>query len=231
MDSLQKVSFAGAVLLSSLITMSCFKAPNEIPRDGWNKDSLGTYASPVAARIRRMLAVSIGIFHALVVLGYSDNNSLVCLHPENLNNGLFTWNPYTSVCLFLIICIGGPLRLTAFAQLGSNFTFKLGPPDTLTTDGMYRYMQHPGYTGQIVVMVINLSMFLRWDGVVRYLVPRALQSALSGWGLICYSVFTFGILRRLMMRVKDEEEMLKKTFGDKWVAWNRVTARFIPGIY
>ncbi|KAJ4005878.1 hypothetical protein NW752_001121 [Fusarium irregulare] len=210
--------------------MSCFKAPSEVPRGGWNKDSLGGYASPAAARIRRMVAVSIGIFHALVVLGYSDN-SLICPHPENLNNELFGWNPYTLAYLFLIICIGGPLRLTAFAQLGSNFTFKLGPPNTLTTDGMYRYMQHPGYTGQIVVLVINLAMFLRWDGVLGCLIPHGMQSKLSGWGLICCSVLVFGMLRRLMMRVKDEEEMLKETFGEKWVAWSWVTARFIPGVF
>ncbi|KAH6972056.1 hypothetical protein BKA56DRAFT_620624 [Ilyonectria sp. MPI-CAGE-AT-0026] len=144
MESLPKISFAGAVLLSSLIAMSCFMAPSEVPRIYWNKDGLGAYASPNAAQIRRIVAVGIGIFHVLVVLGYSDN-TFMCPRPENLNNNLFPWNSYTAACLFLIICVGAPLRLTAFSQLGSNFTFKLGPPDTLTTYGMYRYVQHRGY--------------------------------------------------------------------------------------
>lgn len=225
-----EASFAGAVLLSSLITMSCFKPPNEVPRDGWKQDSLGTYASPAAARIRRILAVSVGIFHALISMGYGDS-SLVCPRPENLNSELFSWNTYTLACLSMIILVGGPLRLTAFAHLGKNFTFQLGPPDTLMTDGIYRYIQHPGYTGQIVVLVVNLALFLRWDGAFGCWVPQGFRSTFRGWGLIFCLVLVFGILRRLVMRVKDEEKMLKDTFGEKWFAWSRATARFIPGVF
>ncbi|KAF9767115.1 hypothetical protein IL306_000380 [Fusarium sp. DS 682] len=230
MVTLNEVSFAGAVLLSSLIAMSCFKPPNEVPRDGWKQDSLGTYASPTAARIRRILAVSVGVFHALIALGYS-NSGIVCPHPENLNKELFSWNAYTSGCLAMIICIGGPLRLTAFAQLGSNFTFQLGPPDNLMTEGIYRYVQHPGYTGQIVVLIVNLALFLRWDGAFGCWLPHGIRTKVNGWGLACCFILVFGIIRRLMMRVKDEEKMLKETFGDKWVTWNRVTARFVPGVF
>ncbi|KAH7237155.1 uncharacterized protein BKA55DRAFT_579186 [Fusarium redolens] len=230
MATSHEVSFAGAVLLSSLITMSCFKPPSEVPRDGWKQDSLGTYASPTAARVRRILAVGVGVFHSLIVLGYSDSN-LVCPHPKNLNKELFNWNAYTVACLLMIIFVGGPLRLTAFAQLGSNFTFQLGPPDTLMTGGIYRYIQHPGYTGQIVVLVVNLALFLRWDGAFGCWLSHDMRIAVNGWGLICCLVLVFGILRRLMMRVKDEEKMLKETFAEEWVAWSRVTARFIPGVF
>ncbi|KAF4337994.1 prenyl cysteine carboxyl methyltransferase [Fusarium beomiforme] len=229
MSTLAQASFAGAVLLSSLITMSCFKPPNEVPRDGWKQDSLSAYGSPTAARIRRILAVSVGVFHALIALGYSDS-SLLCPHPENLNKELFSWNPYTSGCLALVIFIGGPLRLTAFAQLGSNFTFQLGPPDTLMTEGMYRYVQHPGYTGQILVLIVNLALFLRWDGAFGCWLPHDMRMALNGWGLPISVVLVLGIIRRLLMRVRDEEKMLKETFGEKWVAWHRVTKRFVPGI-
>jgi protein-S-isoprenylcysteine O-methyltransferase Ste14 len=32
-------------------------------------------------------------------------------------------------------------------------------------------------------------------------------------------------------RVREEEEMLKKTFGKEWEEWHGRTARLIPGIY
>lgn len=143
--------------------MSCFEALSEVPRNGWNKDSLGVYASPAAAQISRIVAVSIGIFHVLVVLGYSDN-TFKCPHPENLNNKLFAWNSYPAACLFPIICIRAPLRHTTFAQFGSNFTFKLGPPDTLKTGGMYRYIQHHGYAGHLLSCLSTLLCF--WAGTV-----------------------------------------------------------------
>ncbi len=32
-------------------------------------------------------------------------------------------------------------------------------------------------------------------------------------------------------RVRDEEKMLKDTFGKEWVEWSGRTKRFVPGIF
>jgi len=32
-------------------------------------------------------------------------------------------------------------------------------------------------------------------------------------------------------RVKDEEMMLKSTFGKEWEAWHERTKRFVPGLF
>ncbi|KAH7161877.1 hypothetical protein EDB81DRAFT_840104 [Dactylonectria macrodidyma] len=182
-----------AALLATILTILCFRPPNQTPQSGWKQDHLGVYASPGVALLRRLATGAIGLVHALLVLG--RDNGLIYQRPEHLN----------PVYLFLTIAVGAPLRLMAFGQLSDNFTFRLGPPTELNTSGIYFYTQHPGYTGQII------------DG-------------LHGWGPVCHYIVVLGIIRRLLMRVKDEEDVLQKTFGEKWVVWHKFTKRFILGV-
>lgn len=45
-----------------------------------------------------------------------------------------------------------------------------------------------------------------------------------GWGLVVLG-YVAG-----RTRVRDEEAMLKRTFGKKWEDWHKKTKRFIPGV-
>ncbi|KAI5464815.1 hypothetical protein BGZ63DRAFT_378749 [Mariannaea sp. PMI_226] len=229
MSSISDVTFCATVLLSSFITMLCSSPPGAAPKQEWKKDRLGAYASPRAASVRRGVAVGLGIYHGALVLT-NLSASPICPAPGNLNTNLFSWNAYTAACLFSIICVGGPLRLTAFAGLGQNFTFRLGPPDRLITGGIYQYIQHPSYTGQMLVLVANLALFIRWDGPLSCWIPASVSGLLDGWGLLLSSILVFGMFRKLVHRVKDEEVMLKETFGAEWVKWNQSTKRFIPWV-
>jgi protein-S-isoprenylcysteine O-methyltransferase Ste14 len=35
----------------------------------------------------------------------------------------------------------------------------------------------------------------------------------------------------LRKRVREEETMLKKTFGNEWEPWHARTKRFVPGVF
>ncbi|EFQ25229.1 isoprenylcysteine carboxyl methyltransferase [Colletotrichum graminicola] len=228
MSSWQPLSFSTAVVVASILTALCSRAPREAERT-WGRDRLGIWATPKVSFIRRLVTVAVGACHA-VVASSSSETDLVCRHPQNINRKLFEWNKYTTLCLFLIVGIGAPLRLLAFAQLGGNFTFQLARPSGLTTTGVYRYIQHPGYTGQVLVLLANLAYLFRWDGVVGCWVSQELEARLNGWGLVCYGVMVLVMARKVLVRVMDEEEMLRKTFGDEWVLWHTRTMRFIPGV-
>ncbi|KAK2013710.1 isoprenylcysteine carboxyl methyltransferase [Colletotrichum eremochloae] len=228
MSSWQSLSFSTAVVVASILTALCSRAPQEA-KQKWEKDRLGIWATPKASFVRRLVTVAIGVCHAIVASSSSETN-FICRHPQNINGKLFEWNKYTTICLFLIIGIGAPLRLLAFAQLGGNFTFQLAKPSGLTTTGVYRYIQHPGYTGQVLVLSANLAYLFRWDGVAGCWISQGLEARLNGWGLVCYGMAVLVMARKVSVRVKDEEEMLKKTFGDEWVRWHTRTMRFIPGV-
>ncbi|KAK1585855.1 isoprenylcysteine carboxyl methyltransferase [Colletotrichum navitas] len=216
MSSWQPFSLSAAVVVASILTALCSRAPREA-KQKWGKDRLGLWATPKVSSVRRLVTVAIGVCHAIIASSSSETN-LICGHPQNINRKLFEWNKYTTLCLFLIVAIGAPLRLLAFAQLGGNFTFQLAKPRGLTTTGVYRYIQHPGYTGQVL------------DGVAGCWIPQGLEARLNGWGLVCYGVVVLVMARKVSVRVTDEEEMLKKTFGDEWVRWHTRTMRFVPGV-
>lgn len=157
------------------------------------------------------------------VLGYGAQNGL--------NPNLFTWTPATAVPLALLLCAGIPLRLVAYASLGKNFTFTLSKPDALNTSGIYRYVQHPSYTGILVIAGCVISLFFRSDGPATcWISPRwfpAVRKLVLTLAPIYVSLMAF----TMRTRIRDEEKMLRAEFGADWEAWHARTARLIPGIF
>ena len=68
--------------------------------------------------------------------------------------------------LLLILLIATPLRLQSYTTLGKNFTFHLAAPDKLVTTGIYSYVQHPSYTGLILLLVGNWFLLFSPEGGV-----------------------------------------------------------------
>ncbi|KAH7260421.1 hypothetical protein B0J15DRAFT_284986 [Fusarium solani] len=149
---------------------------------------------------------------------------------NGLDTNLITWSKATSIPLALILCAGVPLRLASYISLGRNFTFALTEPDQLKTTGIYRYLQHPSYTGLAILAVCNVLLLGRTDGVLSCWIPWSWHGVVSRlmWGLVPagLSVIMFGI----WTRVKEEEKMLQATFGQEWEQWHQKTARFIPWV-
>ncbi|RGP72154.1 isoprenylcysteine carboxyl methyltransferase [Fusarium longipes] len=146
---------------------------------------------------------------------------------NGLNMNLITWTPSTAIPLALIFCAGIPLRLIPYASLGKDFTFALRKPDRLKTTGIYRYVQHPSYTGLLILIFSNAALFGRLDGPISCWIPSEYYNPLY-WmlGLIAptASLFLYGVWKR----VSEEEKMLKSAFGKEWETWHANTARFIP---
>lgn len=103
-------------------------------------------------------------------------------------------------------------------------------PDRLTTTRLYYYVQHPSYTGLMVLLVCNAALSLRIDGVLSCWIPprwyRGLRKAHLvlapvGLAVLCFGVWT---------RVREEERMMWARFGVEWEHWHAQTARFIPGL-
>ncbi|KAL1983799.1 hypothetical protein VTN96DRAFT_9885 [Rasamsonia emersonii] len=169
--SFPTITLFSLLLLSSYLTARCFTPPN--PSTGahrlWKRDRVGALGQHEPGRLvlRRVVAISMSVYHALLTLTFpatgQHHGHPLCRHPSNLNPKLFTWSPYTVTCLFIIIFLGAPLRLAAYAALGKNFTFRLAQPDRLVTSGIYRFVQHPSYVGQMLVFLGNMALFARWD--------------------------------------------------------------------
>lgn len=232
MYSLSSVSLFLAVLLAGYLTEVCSTSPNPNPEasKAWKHDSIARFTTGRAMVERRLISLGGTLYHAALVLPVVDRDA-ICPHRANLDASLFTWSPYTAACLFAIICLGAPVRLAAYDGLGKHFTFRLAQPGQLITTGVYRYLQHPSYTGQALIAGANVLLFFRWDGAAGCLLPTGARAALDGWGAVGVVAVALVMVRQAVKRVRDEEAMLKETFGEDWVRWHSVTKRFIPGVF
>jgi protein-S-isoprenylcysteine O-methyltransferase Ste14 len=112
--------------------------------------------------------------------------------------------------LFLFFA-GSILRLAAVFALGRRFSglVAIQLDHQLKTDGLYRYIRHPSYTGLLGSMVGYVFIF---------------RSA-TGLGL-CALLFLL-----LVSRMNDEEEFLETHFGDEYRNYRLRTRRLVPFVY
>ncbi|KAK0716049.1 hypothetical protein B0H67DRAFT_447921, partial [Lasiosphaeris hirsuta] len=151
---------------------------------------------------------------------------------KNLNRSLLTWSPATLAPLALLLGVAIPLRLQAYAVLGANFTFALTAPQALYTGGVYRWVQHPGYTSFVLLVGCHLALFCRTDGVQSVWFPPQVYARLREVEKrVLLPAFVAGVLYVVSQRVREEEAMLSALFGGDWEAWHASTARFVPYVF
>jgi protein-S-isoprenylcysteine O-methyltransferase Ste14 len=76
----------------------------------------------------------------------------------------------------------------------------------LVTNGLYRFMRHPQYTG---IFLFTLGWIIHWPSIVT----------IGLWPVL---------LAAYVWLARMEEKQALEEFGDAWVAYARQTKRFIP---
>ncbi|CEJ82119.1 hypothetical protein VHEMI02205 [[Torrubiella] hemipterigena] len=232
-DDPAALSFAACLLISGYIVVKCITPPNATPAKAWKNDVISIYGNSFIMLLADASAVAVILYHTAISVATPAALSLICPNPAATNQTLFTWSASTVIPMLLIV-VFGPLRLGAYKNLGKNFTYGLAAPNKLITDGIYKYMQHPSYTGIIIVAMAALALFIRWDASVGCVIPGSILSyihAIPNAPGLGVALVMFIIVPQLATRVRQEEAMLKELFGDDWVQWNAKTSRFIPGIF
>lgn len=241
MDAIQKyirvddpwaLSYAASVLVSGFLLLQCVTPPNKTPSKSWRSDGLAFYGNSVFMTLVSALVMSQVVHHALIAASTPAGLRLACPNPALLNESLFRWTPLTAAC-FVVILVFAPLRLGAYRNLGTNFTYGLAAPNRLITDGIYSYVQHPSYTGLLAVGAASALQFGRWDTGVGCLLPEQVVERIvqtPHLSIAVHGVILLVAASQLYTRVSQEEAMLKELFGKEWVRWHAKTARFVPGI-
>ncbi|OAQ97942.1 hypothetical protein LLEC1_03000 [Akanthomyces lecanii] len=103
-------------------------------------------------------------------------------------------------------------------------------PSGLVTDGIYKYVQHPSYTGILLVAAAGAATSFRPDGAAACLVPAEYGPLVDAWLPTACAGLALLTALQIYTRVSQEEAMLKELFGKEWIKWNKRTARFIPGL-
>jgi len=128
---------------------------------------------------------------------------------------------------------GALVRWWCFRALGRFFTFELSvrKGHQLITSGPYAVIRHPSYTGitvqfiGVLILYGSRTSWLRDSGVLET-IPGLKIFALA-W-LVERGIATSSLL----LRISEEEEVIKSHFGDEWKRWAKeVRYRLIPGVY
>lgn len=115
--------------------------------------------------------------------------------------------------LGLILMAGGvSLRVAAVLTLGRFYTRTLKKTEehALVSSGVYRYIRHPGYLGNILLFI--------------------------GAGLALDSIIVFAVIMLLTLgaylyRIQIEERMLAEIFGQEYKSYCTHTKRLLPFLY
>ncbi|KIW08447.1 uncharacterized protein PV09_01350 [Verruconis gallopava] len=226
------VSLVVALGLATHLIRVCNRTPNT-PRVKYDKDKL--FAIPFVKEhgpvILEYLFVIPCVYHIVLTATLRDREpSALCPHPNHPDHKYFTWSPYTVICLSIIFA-SATLRLLAFRTLGKNFTFELAQPDRLITTGIYAYVQHPSYGPLFVLICATVMLFLPLDGALGCLLPFSAVELWITWHWYILACIIVIMSIALGVRVRDEEAMLKETFGKAWIEWNQRTPRFVPYLF
>jgi protein-S-isoprenylcysteine O-methyltransferase Ste14 len=116
--------------------------------------------------------------------------------------------PYVGLAL---LTLGGTLRLAAVFALGHRFTRLVAIQEghRLKTDGLYRHIRHPSYTGVLLYMAGYVLLFRCWLGLLLVAATLAI----------------------LFARMNAEEKLLESEFGEEYAAYRRRTWRLVPWVY
>lgn len=131
--------------------------------------------------------------------------------PPALIHRFFPESPGLAIVALVLVFAGVVFSIWARLHLGRNWSgevmVKVG--HTLITSGPYRWVRHPIYSGMGLALI-----------------GTALASGtLSGLLGLAFILFAF------LVRVRQEEALMRQTFPADYPAYSRHTARLIPGIY
>jgi protein-S-isoprenylcysteine O-methyltransferase Ste14 len=124
------------------------------------------------------------------------------------------YEPFTIIFLlgYLLIITGLIVRWIAVLSLGKAFTVKVSilKDQSLKTDGIYKKIRHPSYTG-FLMYYLGLGLIMQ------------------NW--ICLSILTIAPLVVVLLRIKQEELVLSGHFGDQYKAYTQKTWKLFPYLF
>jgi protein-S-isoprenylcysteine O-methyltransferase Ste14 len=110
------------------------------------------------------------------------------------------------------VCLGFALRVWAITTLGAAFrtTVEVDHSQSVVTDGPFRWVRHPSYTGMLVITWGFGIAFANWLSLALCVVLPPLA---------------------LIRRIKVEESELVRVAGEPYCAYSARTKRLLPGIW
>ncbi len=150
---------------------------------------------------------SLWVLYGLITVGYALSFSL----GATTIGRIYYWNALFAIGMALVV-IGFVIRLHSTLTLKQYFTYSVAKVEghRLVETGLYQFIRHPGYLGQLIIFIgISISIS-NWLSV-----------------LVMMVLVTIGYL----YRINVEEKFMFEQLGPGYLEYQRRTKRLIPLIY
>ncbi|KAL7273381.1 hypothetical protein RUND412_003759 [Rhizina undulata] len=222
-------------LLSCTLLHLSSTNPNARPSAPVKENALGRFISSASFIYLAKMFISLRVLFIVVMFLLETHPNLlpIAVEPSTLcaivPRPSFSKLPLKNYVGLTLIISGSILRLLCFRQLGDSFTFRLSVPrNGLVKTGMYKYVKHPSYTGIIAITVGTALAEMGPTSATSCFFTRAMD----WWVFVGWLAFSGGMTAIFLgKRVREEENILKKTFGREWEVYAGESKKFIPGIW
>ena len=167
------------------------------------------------ARRRKVVRSAYGVEERLLIAGATCGLFIIPLVylitgvPEFADYRFRSDIGWAGAALMLIVVL---VFYLSHKALGRNFsvTLEIGQRQKLVSDGIYRHVRHPMYSG-----------FWLWAAAQALLFPNWV---VAGVGILSVAFLYF-------RRIDREEQMMIETFGDRYLDYCSRTSRLIPWVH
>ncbi|NLT50412.1 MAG: isoprenylcysteine carboxylmethyltransferase family protein [Ignavibacteria bacterium] len=151
--------------------------------------------------------MSVWILSFFISLGYSLAFSIASTKIGRIYN----WDTFFATGSILVI-IGLIIRIKSILTLKEQFTYTITKIENhkLIETGLYKFIRHPGYLGQLIIFL-------------------GIATSLSNWLSILLMMISVSI--GFIYRIRNEENFLKEQMGSKYLDYQKRTKKLIPMIY
>ncbi|MHA1991716.1 MAG: methyltransferase family protein [Candidatus Hodarchaeales archaeon] len=120
-------------------------------------------------------------------------------------------NVYINIFGLFLFCFGVSVRLICRFTLKKGFSYmlKVSENHKLITTGIYKFVRHPAYTGDVIA---QLGLTVMLTSVIGTLIMSLL-------------------FLPFLYRIKLEEEMLLEHFGEDYKFYMKKTKKLLPFLY
>jgi len=150
---------------------------------------------------------SLWLLYILITVGYALSFSIGATRTGRMNY----WAAFFAVGVVLALT-GVMIRVGSILTLGQYFTYSVAQAENhkLIETGLYKFIRHPGYLGQLMIFAgISISLS-NWLAVLFMMIPVAIG---------------------YIYRIRVEEGFMVEQMGESYLNYQRRTKRIIPMIY
>lgn len=159
------------------------------------------YIAFVVALAFEMFGIPLSMYFVTWIIGVNLPPGIFWQH--TLEQYIGDWGMYIGIVLNII---GAILVIEGWQSIHKNYWSKEEGRGKLVTDGIYRYIRHPQYTG---FMLITLGLLILWATI-----PLLIM-----WPILMLMYYRLA---------KREEVDIEKEFGNQYIEYKKKTSMFFP---